>query len=44
MLWLPRPDGAPGQIFVLMRRSDSGLSWQIYVDSYVEGERFNTIS
>jgi hypothetical protein len=42
MLWLPRPEGAPGQIFVLMRRSDGGLSWQLYADNYVEGEPIGT--
>jgi hypothetical protein len=42
MLWLPRPDGGPAQIFVLLRRSDGGLSWLIYVDSYVEGEPVGT--
>jgi hypothetical protein len=42
MLWLPRPDGAPAHIFVLIRRSDGGLTWQIYLDSYVEGEPIGT--
>jgi hypothetical protein len=38
MLWLPRPDGAPAHIFVIMRASDVSLSWQLYLDDYVEGE------
>jgi hypothetical protein len=38
MLWLPRPDGAPAHIFVIVRSPDGSLRWQIYVDSYVEGE------
>jgi hypothetical protein len=42
MLWLPRPDGAPAHIFVIVRRSDGGLAWQMYVDSYVEGEPIGT--
>jgi hypothetical protein len=42
MLWLPRPDGAPGHIFVVTPRSDGGVSWEIYIDSYIEGEQVGT--
>jgi hypothetical protein len=42
MLWLPRPDGAPAHIFVIVRGTDGSLRWQIYIDSYVEGEPVGT--
>jgi hypothetical protein len=42
MLWLPRPDGGQGLIFVMLQRSDGGVSWDSYVDSYVEGEPIGT--
>jgi hypothetical protein len=38
MLWLPRGDGSPGQIFVIVDDPAQGRYWEIYIDSYVEGE------
>ncbi len=42
MLWLPRPDSAPAHIFVIVHGSDGSLRWQLYTDSYVEGEPVGT--
>jgi hypothetical protein len=42
MIWLPRQDGGPSQIFVLTGTPSHGYSWQVFIDSYVEGEPVGT--
>ena len=42
MLWLPRPDGGPGHIFAIIRRPDGSHTWEIFTDTYVEGESVGT--
>jgi hypothetical protein len=42
MVWVGRSDGSPGQIFVIVGNSNAGTNWQLYIDSYVEGEPVST--
>jgi hypothetical protein len=42
MVWLPRPDDGLAHIFVIFRNQDGSMSWQVYFDSYVEGEPIGT--
>jgi hypothetical protein len=42
MIWVGRADGGPGQIFVLTSSPSVDLTWNMYIDSYSEGEPIGT--
>jgi hypothetical protein len=42
MIWVGRADGSPGQIFVLTNSRLVNLTWNMYTDSYSEGEPIGT--
>ena len=42
MVWVGRADGSPGQIFVITTDPSVNLTWNVYIDSYSEGEPVGT--
>jgi hypothetical protein len=42
MVWVGQSGGGPSQIFVIVGNQVAGATWQVYPDTYVEGEPVGT--
>ena len=42
LVWVGRSDGSPGLIFMLANHPAVNVTWNVYIDSYIEGEAVGT--